>query len=135
MYKWRNRVRFVIGWIALALFMAGCSQSTSTPPPYVEIEGDAARGEQLFSQVSGSIPPCSGCHISGVSAASPDLTGYGAVAGERVAGQSAAEYTFYSITDPGQYVVPDYGNAMYNRYGEALTEQQIADLIAYLLTL
>lgn len=128
-------MRFVIVWIAFALFIAGCSQNASTPAPFTPMEGDAARGEQLFSQMSGSIPPCSGCHIPGVSAASPDLTGYSAVAGERVPGQSAAEYTFYSITEPGKYVVPGFGNAMYNRYGEVLTEQQIADLIAYLLTL
>ena len=127
-------MRGILFCLAIAIFIAGCSQSGGTPVPYVEMEGDAARGEQLFNQTIESMPPCSACHIPG-SAASPDLVGYGAVAGERVPGESAHEYTFYSITEPGRYIVPGFGNAMYDRYGERLTAQQIADLIAYMLTL
>jgi hypothetical protein len=55
------------------------------------------------------------------------------VAGERVEGESAREYTFYAIAEPGRYIVEGYGNAMYNRYDENLSPQEIADLIAYLL--
>lgn len=127
-------MRIVFLGIMLAALITGCSQSGGTPVPYVEMEGDAARGEQLFSQTIEGAPPCAACHIPG-SPASPDLTGYGAIAGERVPGESAHEYTYYSITEPGRFIVPGYGSAMYDRYGERLTQQQIADLIAYMLTL
>jgi hypothetical protein len=72
--------------------------------------------------------------VSSVSA-SPDLAGFADRAGEQVEGQDAREYAFYSITEPGRYVVEDFGNVMYDQYDEKLTPQQIADLIAYLLTL
>lgn len=127
-------MQIAILWIVVTFVIAGCSQRGGTPVPYVEIEGDAARGAQLFTQAIDSMPPCSACHVPG-SPASPHLAGYGAVAGERVPGQSAREYTFYSITDPGRFIVPGFGNAMYDRYSTGLTEQQIADLITYLLTL
>jgi mono/diheme cytochrome c family protein len=121
---------------AIVILLAGCAQNTESRIPYSEIppEGDPARGEQLFNESINAAPPCSICHAAG-NTASPDLTGYGAIAGERVEGETAHEYTFYGIAEPGRYIVEGYGNAMYDRYDEKLTPQQIADLIAYLLTL
>lgn len=116
---------------------AGCTQNAETSIPYSAIPpgGDAERGAQLFNQTINLAPACSGCHTGQENAASPDLTGFGAAAGTRVVGQDAREYAFYSIAEPGQHIVEGYGNVMYNQYDEKLTPQQIADLIAYLLTL
>ena len=79
---------------------------------------------------------CNSCHLIGqLGGASPNLTGYGTLAGTRVAGQSAHEYTFYAITEPGQYLAENFGNVMPDKYDDKLKPQDIADLIAYLLTL
>lgn len=93
-------------------------------------EGDPVRGLEVYNEVAN--PSCSGCHVVGAAGA-PSLENYAEVAGERVAGQSAREYTFYSIVEPAQHIVEGYGNAMPNTYDERLTAQDIADMIAYLL--
>ena len=46
-----------------------------------------------------------------------------------------AEYLYWSILRPGRYVVAGYSNIMYAGYEEGLEAADIADLIAYLLTL
>jgi mono/diheme cytochrome c family protein len=111
----------------------------NNPPSVISLteipsNGDAERGAVLFTTGKNPAPPCAVCHLPGAPA-SPDLAGFAARAGSQVAGESAAEYAFYSITEPARFITPPYGNAMYNLYDEAFTSQEIADLIAYLLTL
>lgn len=127
--------QMVLGCLLLGV-MIGCTTNPPSVMPYADVplEGDIARGEVIFHQESGIMPSCVSCH-DGESPASPDLTGYGAVAGERVEGENAHEYTFYSIAEPGRYILEGYGNAMYNQYDENYTPQEMADLIAYLLSL
>jgi hypothetical protein len=48
---------------------------------------------------------------------------------------SAEEYAQTSILQPAAYLVSGFSNTMYNQYGQHLSQQDIADLIAYLLTL
>lgn len=120
----------------LLLMLAACSQNTASVIGYEAIpaQGDPVRGAEIFNLPINGAPQCSACHIPGLTTgASPDLTGFSAIAGERVPGESAREYTFYAITEPGRFVTPGYGNAMYNQYDEKLAPQDIADLIAYLL--
>jgi mono/diheme cytochrome c family protein len=124
----------LIGCLLVLLVVAACNPKTESAIDYEDLPaaGDAARGAELFTQAINSAPPCSGCHMPGASA-SPELMGFGAVAGTRVEGQDAREYTFYAIVEPARFIVDGYGNAMYNQYSEKLSEQDIADLIAYLL--
>jgi len=121
--------------LLILLILVACSPNPPSVIGYTLIptDGDVARGEALFNTGKDLAPACSACHIPN-SPASPDLAGFGAVAASRVEGQTAHEYAFYSITEPGRFIVEGYGNAMYNMYDEALTEQEIADLIAYILT-
>ena len=58
-----------------------------------------------------------------------------AVAATRVSGQSAEQYLYWSIVRPGQHLVAGYSNLMYAEYEDSLEAADIADLIAYLLTL
>jgi hypothetical protein len=53
-----------------------------------------------------------------------------------VSGVSAAEYLRRSVTDPNADVVEGYvANVMPATYGTQLSEEQLNDLVAYLLTL
>ena len=125
------RVTILLGVVLLTLTACG---SAETVIPYEDIptEGDAERGAVLFEQPGGVMSPCISCHVADAAAA-PSLEGYGEIAGTRVEGQSAHEYTFYSIAEPAQYIVEGFGNAMYNKYDDNLSPQDIADLIAYTL--
>jgi mono/diheme cytochrome c family protein len=58
------------------------------------------------------------------------------VAGDMVSGQSAEEYLHESVVEPNAYVVEGFpANVMPTNYGSQLTDQQITDLVAYMLTL
>ena len=83
---------------------------------------------------------CSGCHSLDPQQVMTGPTWYNvgntAVAHARAAGDPGpAVYLYNSIHAPGAYVVPDYpNNVMPQNYDEQLTEQDFADLVAYLLS-
>lgn len=129
-------MRIILAALIILFLATACNPN---PPSVISYEdlpatGDAAHGEELFNSAVGSAPPCSSCHVPN-SPASPDLAGLSDRAGSRVDGMDAREYLFYSIVEPGRYVVAGYGNVMWNKYDESLSPQDIADLIAYLMTL
>jgi hypothetical protein len=66
----------------------------------------------------------------------PSLAKAGSDAASRVSGKSAEEYLNASIVTPNEYVVEGFSaNIMPAQYGTELSEQQIKDLVAYLVTL
>lgn len=96
----------------------------------------AARGEALFSQMINGAPSCASCHtVTDVDLTGPGLGGYALVAGTRVDGESAEEYTRYAITHPDRYILPGWSNVMYIGYGVRMSDEQIDDLVAYMLSL
>ncbi|MDE2750176.1 MAG: cytochrome c [Chloroflexota bacterium] len=131
--------------ISLALISLGLLLMTacSADPPRIAFAdldlalADAGSGEKLFNQSNNEAPACAACHkITGESSGIGNaLAGIASVAGQRVAGQSAEEYLFWSILRPGRHLVAGYSNIMYARYEEGLEAADVADLIAYLLTL
>jgi len=129
-------MRISIITLILVLLLTACNPNPPSTIAYEDLpaEGDAAHGEVLFNTAIKSAPPCSSCHVPN-SPASPDLAGLSERAGSRVEGMDAREYLFYSIVEPGRYIVDGYGNVMWNKYDESLSPQDIADLIAYLQTL
>ena len=84
-------------------------------------------------------PPCCTCHQTVSDQVSfslgPNLAGVGRRAGMRVERLTAEEYLRQSMLKPGRYIVPGYRNMMYPDYDVYFTEQDVHDLIAYLLTL
>lgn len=126
-------------WVTFNAFVLLLSGCTASPPMSALNAGDAERSAQLFAQGQGEIPPCSTRHriVRGQVGFSigPNLAGIGEHAGTQVAGLSAEEYLRQSILEPEQYIVPGYRDIMYPDYSRRLTEQNIQDLIAYLLTL
>ena len=124
---------------AAILILSACSPA----PPRIPFEAldielaDAGSGEKLFNQSNNEAPACSACHaITGTgSSIGNSLADLAAVAAERVAGQSAAEYLYWSVLRPGQHLVAGYSNLMYADFEDSLEAADLADLIAYLLTL
>ncbi len=95
-----------------------------------DMPGDPANGEAVFNNTG-----CMGCHAVDTDAAGvgPGLKGIGAIAGERVDGQSAIEYLRAAIVAPNEYIVEGYDPIM-PPY-DTLSDDDLNDLIAYLLSL
>lgn len=94
---------------------------------------DLERGEQLTLS-SG----CTGCHFMDPNqiAVGPTWYDLAATAAERVEGQSAELYLYNSIIHPNDYVVEGYTtNVMLQIYQDTLSEQDLGDIIGYLMTL
>ncbi|MGB0385058.1 MAG: c-type cytochrome [Ardenticatenaceae bacterium] len=99
-------------------------------------QGDATRGGVLFAEGADGAARCAVCHtLDDQKLVGPGLANIGIRAAERVDGQAAESYLYQSITDPAAYVVDGYVHVMPENYGEALSEQEIADLIAFLRTI
>jgi len=78
---------------------------------------------------------CPACHRVGAqNGVAPSWVGIAARAGTRRPPLSAAEYVYESIVNPSAYVVSGYSDIMPKDFGQRLSDQQLADLIAYLLT-
>lgn len=113
----------------LALLLAACAGA-----------GDPARGEVLFrARPEAGGLPCAECHGLSAGVASPlgpSLAGVGARAGETVPGLPAADYLREAILSPDAYLSAGFQEGIMPRtYPETLTDEQVADLVAYLLTL
>jgi hypothetical protein len=66
----------------------------------------------------------------------PSLADIGSQADKRVSGLSAQEYLRQSIVDPNAYTLEGFAaNVMPMVWSDELTEEQVDDLIAFLLTL
>lgn len=130
-------MRTIIFIVILMLCLVACESE----PPAIAFEdlppvGDVMRGAEIFEQSIDETPACSTCHrVDDTPLVGPGLGDYGNRAGERVNDQSAEEYTYNSIVRPANHLVTGFSNVMYNAYDEHLTAQDIADLIAYLLSL
>ncbi|MDF1594794.1 MAG: hydrogenase iron-sulfur subunit [Acidimicrobiia bacterium] len=102
-------------------------------------DADPERGEDLFR--AAAIRGGAGCRVchsvrEGDDGVGPSLAGVGARAGDRVPGVPAEEYLRQSILQPDQYIVEGFPSGqMRADAGEDLTDIELADLVAYLLTL
>jgi cytochrome c5 len=154
----QNRLIMVaIGVGAVAAALAACgpteeelqataaAETAAAPTPIP----DAARGAELFENGVMGVLPCAGCHrldkddLETVSA--PGLKGIADRAATRVPGMSAEEYLRQETVDPEAYIVQgtvegDWqgrggSRGMPTNYGTELSEADINDLIAFMLTL
>ena len=104
--------------------------------------GDATNGEALYTGSiaieTGGVVGCAGCHTGG--AVGPDTVGTWTRAQSRVTeaefeGYTPEQYLIESIVQPNAYIAAGYSSGVMNaNYGEQLTVQEIADIIAYLET-
>ncbi|GAB4577714.1 MAG: hypothetical protein Fur0022_04450 [Anaerolineales bacterium] len=129
---------YIMNWQPAALGEVG--QPDVIDLPGLRLADPVNRGKAVFLKAG-----CIACHaIEGVStgAVGPELSQIGTVAETRVPGQTAEQYIHTSIVDPNAFIVPDCPpgpcaspSVMPLTFGETLSEEQIADLVAYLLSL
>jgi hypothetical protein len=114
------------------------------------LTGNVANGENLFKNGPGNaIPACATCH--GLSPAEEPKIGpvmqnvqAHAAMHAQSQGQNVVTYLHTSIVNPNAFLVPNEGSKvysaggislMYQNYAKDLTEEQIQDIIVYLLML
>ncbi len=125
--------KYIILMIGSLFLFAGCASNTVT---FADLPaGNDENGELLYSENINGAPNCISCHsLEDDRLVGPPIAGYSTIASSRVEGQSAEEYTYNAIMRPASHLVDGYSNLMYSEYGTKLAEQDIADLIAFLLT-
>jgi mono/diheme cytochrome c family protein len=95
--------------------------------------GDPERGQQVFTAAG-----CVACHavVSDVKIVGPSLQGVVTQVGTLRPGYTAEEYLYESIVAPNAYVVADFQpDIMPKVFLDTLPPQDLADIIAYLMTL
>ncbi len=100
---------------------------------------DAVNGEALFNTFQPDAGfGCSTCHNADSEARliGPGLLNIESRAETRVEDQSALDYIYTSIISPSAFVVPDFPDGlMPPNWAEIYSEDEIYDIMAYLLTL
>lgn len=119
---------------ALSVFISACGGQARAGSI-----GDPDAGQILFSQTAiREAPSCSSCHSlePGQVLVGPSLAGIASRAGERKSGIDAEAYIRESILNPNAYIVPGFSEGMmYQEFKEVLTEEEVENLTAYLLSL
>jgi mono/diheme cytochrome c family protein len=121
---------------SIALLISACGE---TAPPSPESIGNIERGQEIFETGAGlTTQICANCHsldgsILKESNPAPSLQGVAALAGERVPNLSAVDYLKQSIVDPSAYVVDDYSATMDPSYAYVFSEEDLNDLVAFML--
>ena len=142
----RNIATFILNWEPTAIMVevpeVPIGETVGTDITKQLPEGDAARGETVANRLV-----CTACHVSAHTGPAWLATGTEPGIGTRAEtrytqadyqgnAQSPEQYLFESIVQTTAYVVPGYAeNLMPPTYGTQLTDQDLADLIAYLLSL
>lgn len=91
---------------------------------------DPARGAELVEEKG-----CNACHAGpNAGRLAPPHAEVAAFAAERRPPLTAPAYVYEAIVFPGEFVVDGYQNNMPRVYAEQLTDEELGDIIAYLLT-
>lgn len=127
--------KLIVVLAVLILLLAACGGGSAAPA--ASSGGNATNGEALFKKtVIGAQPGCVTCHsLDGSTLVGPSLKGIAGRAGKEVSGQSAEEYLKASIVNPNAHVVSGFAQGIMQSYEKELTPEQLADVVAYLLTL
>jgi len=120
------------------LILVACGGDTKSGVSEAAISGgNPANGEKLFDN------RCLACHaieadeervgpsVAGLATESAKIINDSNYTGEA---QTAEAYILESIIDPEAYLTEGYAPVMSTNYGDQLSEQELADLVAYLMT-
>lgn len=121
----KNFIKFVILFMICMLVFSACDNQSPAK------DADVEAGEEQFNRsVIGSQTGCSNCHSirEGEVIVGPSLAGIGS--------REDPKYIRESILDPDAEIVDGFSEGtMPDVWDEALTPQQVDQLVAYLLTL
>jgi cytochrome c2 len=139
----RRFTLFALLIVALSLALVACGGDDGGDAAEAEVAGvgSATNGEALYKQTtigSASAPGCITCHSleEGVSLVGPSHAGMGLRAETAASGMSAAEFLEQSIREPDAVITEGFSpGVMYQNYDNELTDQEIADLVAFLESL
>lgn len=101
-------------------------------------EADIIFGEAYYRNGANGAPSCVSCHAldEDIATFGPILRNMVDVAQVRAPDMNPIDYIREAIVDPNAYVVSGYdANVMYGTYGQDLTDEQINQIIAFILTL
>lgn len=128
-------VIFVIAFIESAP-VGNESPATLTADSYMDVvtplldNGDPARGDMLIDELG-----CGVCHrVGAANGIAPSFVGIADLAPDRRPPLNAAAYLYESIIHPTAFVLEGYSGAMPQNYAEILTDAEIGDIIAYLMS-
>ena len=129
----RSIARFVMNWEATALEQVELVQVVV---PGVESDDPVVRGQHVYTSNI-----CGSCHTLGSLSAGlvgPALTNIATVAATRIEGMPVEDYLKRSILEPNSFLVPECPigaclPVMPANWGELLSEEQLNDLVAFLL--
>lgn len=132
----------VLVMLLMVLLVSGAVACESDTGAYALPEpasiGDPVLGQEVFNTGHGDAPACNTCHVvkGNVVWLAPSLEGLANRAGSRQEGLDVIAYLRQSILDPMAYDAdPESPARMYEHFAQALTEEDLDNLIAYLLTL
>ena len=131
--------------------LAGCGRTTQVAVDARDLDpfadgslcgwqtADPIAGRVLFEQrVLAGGAGCVTCHSlePDVTLVGPSLHGIATTAFKRVIGVQTSNYIYLSIVDPNMYVVEGFpADTMPQNYATDLTEDEIANLVSFLMTL
>jgi len=131
-------IAFIFGFTTL---LSACDSESAVDPMTI---GDPERGREIFENGTELISTsCTKCHsLDGTVPVDPNhprrlapsLLGVSTRAEDRVLELSAVEYLRQSILDPGAYISEGFEDDMEKGYKYGLSETELDDLVAFLLT-
>lgn len=114
------------------------AEAPAEPSPAAEPAGDPQRGRAIFESGGEKYTPmfyCSRCHsLDGADGHGPTLLGIAVEAAQRMPGMPAEAYIRQSILEPDAFIIPGYSQNMGLIHSRLLNDQEVEDLVAFLLT-
>jgi cytochrome c oxidase subunit 2 len=115
-------------WLAEEIRKASEFQPVGTEITTILPAGNAATGSALYTSMG-----CAACHtLDGTTLVGPSFKGLGNRAASRKPGYSATLYLHESIVQPCAHGLPGFTCVMPQDFGDRLSAQDLADLIAFL---
>lgn len=116
-------------WMDEEAAAVAAAQEVDLEAEAAAITGTVAAGEALYAGLG-----CTACHsLDGTAGVGPSYLGLGERAAEMLEGYSAEEYVRESILNPCAFVVEGFSCVMPQNYGDQLSPQDLADLVAFTL--